>query len=85
MNIHEYDARDLLRRYGLPVPPHRVAATPEAATTLYQQAEDLLARDMPVVPMRFEQNNFGHSTRVKSVQMDLYRRVVLSRVEANTP
>jgi succinyl-CoA synthetase beta subunit len=38
MNIHEYDARDLLRRYGLPVPPHRVAATPDAAV---QAAEEL--------------------------------------------
>jgi len=61
------------------------AATPEEATKLYQQAEDLLARDMPVVPMRFAKNNFGHSTRVKSVQMDLFQRVVLSRVEASTP
>jgi peptide/nickel transport system substrate-binding protein/oligopeptide transport system substrate-binding protein len=38
---------------------------------------------MPVIPMRFERNNFGHSARVKSVQMDLFRRVVLSRLEAN--
>ncbi len=61
------------------------AATPDAATTLYQQAEDLLARDMPVVPMRFERNNFGHSTRVRGVEMDLFRRVVLSRLEAAAP
>jgi len=27
MNIHEYQARDLLRRFGLPVPPQRVATT----------------------------------------------------------
>ncbi|MGH7558198.1 MAG: ADP-forming succinate--CoA ligase subunit beta [Gemmatimonadota bacterium] len=31
MNIHEYQARDIFRSYGLPVPPHRVAATPEEA------------------------------------------------------
>ena len=31
MNIHEYQARDLLRRFDLPVPAHAVAATPEAA------------------------------------------------------
>lgn len=31
MNIHEYQARDLLRRFGLPVPPHRMVTTaPEA-------------------------------------------------------
>jgi peptide/nickel transport system substrate-binding protein/oligopeptide transport system substrate-binding protein len=61
------------------------AATPEEATRFYQQAEDLLARDLPVIPMRFERNNYGHSTRVRSVQMDLFRRVVLSQLEAAAP
>jgi len=59
------------------------AATPDEATRFYQQAEDLLARDLPVIPLRFDRNNSGHSTRVKSVEMDLFRRVVLSRLEAN--
>jgi succinyl-CoA synthetase beta subunit len=31
MNIHEYQARDLLRRFDLPVPPHVVATTPDEA------------------------------------------------------
>jgi succinyl-CoA synthetase beta subunit len=31
MNIHEYQARDLLRGFGLPVPEHAVATTPEEA------------------------------------------------------
>ncbi len=31
MNIHEYQARDLLRRFDLPVPPHVVVTSPEAA------------------------------------------------------
>lgn len=31
MNIHEYQARDLLRSFGLPVPEHAVATTPEEA------------------------------------------------------
>jgi peptide/nickel transport system substrate-binding protein/oligopeptide transport system substrate-binding protein len=61
------------------------AATPEEATKYYQEAEDLLARDLPVVPMRFGQNNFGYSPRVKNVELDLFNRVVLSRLEANTP
>jgi succinyl-CoA synthetase beta subunit len=33
MNIHEYQARDLLRSFGLPVPEHIVAATPDEAET----------------------------------------------------
>ena len=31
MNIHEHQARDLLRGFGLPVPEHLVATTPEEA------------------------------------------------------
>ena len=31
MNIHEHQARDLLRGFGLPVPEHEVAKTPEEA------------------------------------------------------
>jgi succinyl-CoA synthetase beta subunit len=31
MHIHEYQARDLLRRFDVPVPEHRVASTPEEA------------------------------------------------------
>ena len=38
----------------------------------YQQAEDILAKDMPVIPLRFGQNIFGHSTKVKNVEMDLF-------------
>ncbi|MDX1394557.1 MAG: ADP-forming succinate--CoA ligase subunit beta [Gemmatimonadota bacterium] len=31
MNIHEYQARDILREHGIPVPPGEVARTPEEA------------------------------------------------------
>ena len=31
MNIHEYQAKDVLRRYGVPIPPGEVATTPDAA------------------------------------------------------
>ncbi|CAN5219470.1 ADP-forming succinate--CoA ligase subunit beta [soil metagenome] len=33
MKIHEYQAREIFRRHGLPVPPHRVAGTPDEAET----------------------------------------------------
>ena len=61
------------------------AATPAEATRFYQQAEDILVRDMPVIPLRYEQNNFGHSTRVKNVGMNLFFQVELLDLEANTP
>jgi succinyl-CoA synthetase beta subunit len=31
VNIHEYQAKDVLRRYGVPIPPGEVATTPEQA------------------------------------------------------
>ena len=31
MNIHEYQAKDIFRKYGIPIPPGEVATTPEEA------------------------------------------------------
>ncbi|WBB49197.1 ABC transporter substrate-binding protein [Verrucosispora sp. WMMA2044] len=58
------------------------APSEEEAIKKYQEAEDLLAEDLPVVPLRFGQNNFGHSTKVKNVEMDLFDRVNLTKIEA---
>ena len=53
----------------------------QAEEQLAGQAEDLLARDMPVIPLRAGQNNFGHSTRVKNVEMDVFFRTKLLKLE----
>src|SRR5690606_28049856 len=37
MNIHEYQAKEILRSHGIPVPPGEVAATPEEAERLARQ------------------------------------------------
>lgn len=37
MKIHEYQARDLLASYGIPVPPGKVIETVEEAHTVYKQ------------------------------------------------
>ncbi|MFD0782787.1 ABC transporter substrate-binding protein [Micromonospora azadirachtae] len=58
------------------------AATQDEAIKKYQQAEDILAKDMPVIPLRFGENVFGHSSKVKNVEMDLFQRVNLVKVEA---
>ena len=34
MNIHEYQAKDILRAYGVPIPPGEVASTPEEAEAI---------------------------------------------------
>jgi oligopeptide transport system substrate-binding protein len=56
------------------------AKTPEDAIKKYQQAEDLLVRDMPVIPLRFGQNNYGHSTKVTDVIYDLFGRCDLVKL-----
>jgi oligopeptide transport system substrate-binding protein len=49
--------------------------TLNAAIAVYQQAEDILAQDLPVIPLRFGQNNFVFSTYVHNVTMNLFGAV----------
>ena len=37
MNLHEYQARDLFREHGLPVPPGEVATTPQEARAIAER------------------------------------------------
>ena len=55
--------------------------TPAAAIKKWQQAEDILADDMPVLPLRFGQNVFGHSEKVTNVNVDLFQKVDLYKIE----
>jgi peptide/nickel transport system substrate-binding protein/oligopeptide transport system substrate-binding protein len=57
------------------------AATPEEATRFYQQAEDLLARDLPVLPLRYLPNTYGFSTRVRNVRLDPFEHPDLYVIE----
>lgn len=34
VNIHEYQAKEIFRKYGIPIPPGEVAATPEEAESI---------------------------------------------------
>lgn len=61
------------------------AATPEEALVQYQMAEDILARDMPVVPLRSMLNNYGFSSRVRGVELDLFNQVRLLQLELVEP
>ncbi|MEU8235831.1 ABC transporter substrate-binding protein [Actinoplanes sp. NPDC048967] len=51
------------------------------AVKKWQEAEDLLAQDMPVIPLRFGQNLFGHSERVRNVSIDSAQRIDVLSVE----
>jgi oligopeptide transport system substrate-binding protein len=57
------------------------AATPEEAIKDWQQAEDILAKDMPVIPLRFGQNVYGHSEKVTNVEVDLFQKVDIYKIE----
>ena len=57
------------------------AATVPEAIKKWQQAEDILANDMPVIPLRFGQNVYGHSTRVRNLSMDGMQRIDLYTVQ----
>lgn len=48
------------------------AADPEEADSIYQEAEDILLEEMPVIPMFFQSQGVVHSDRIQhdSVQMD---------------
>jgi succinyl-CoA synthetase beta subunit len=37
VNIHEYQAKEIFRKYGMPVPPGEVAATPDEAAALAER------------------------------------------------
>jgi succinyl-CoA synthetase beta subunit len=44
MKIHEYQAREIFRQYGLPVPPDRVAETAEQAEAAARSTSEGAAR-----------------------------------------
>jgi oligopeptide transport system substrate-binding protein len=49
----------------------------------YQAAEDIIAKDMPTIPMWFRQNIFGYSTSMKNVDMDLFANVNVMTLQRN--
>ncbi|MGY1639950.1 ABC transporter substrate-binding protein [Geodermatophilus sp. SYSU D00703] len=59
------------------------APTAEEAITDWQAAEDVLAEDMPFVPMFFTEIQSVHTENVDNVRLDLFQRVVVSEVTVN--
>jgi oligopeptide transport system substrate-binding protein len=57
------------------------APTPEASIKKWQQAEDILAAEMPVIPLRYGQNVYGYSERVANVELDLFSKVNIYEIE----
>ena len=61
MNVHEYQAKEILRRYNVPIPAGSVAATPEEAE---QVARDLQASKL-VVKIQIHAGGRGKAGGVK--------------------
>jgi oligopeptide transport system substrate-binding protein len=59
------------------------AATNEEAIKLYQEAEDLLLEDMPIIPMDVRKELYVWSDKVDNVNVDLFARVDLAAVTVN--
>jgi ABC-type transport system substrate-binding protein len=59
------------------------AASEKEAIELYQQAEDLIAADMPFAPMFFTQIQSVHTDHVSNVRIDLFQAPVWSEVTVN--
>jgi len=57
------------------------AATLDEGLVSYQQAEDLLCRDLPIMPMFYGRNQFVHSERVSSVFVDAFASLDFDSVE----
>jgi ABC-type transport system substrate-binding protein len=59
------------------------AASEDEAISDYQQAEDLIAEDMPMAPLFFTQIQSVHTDHVSNVRIDLFQRPVWSEVTVN--
>ncbi|MEO3874557.1 ABC transporter substrate-binding protein [Nonomuraea sp. B12E4] len=47
----------------------------------YQQADDILIKDLPYIPVYFYRSNFANSTKVKNVTLNLLNQVNWAQVE----
>jgi len=64
MNLHEYQAKDVFRTYGIPVPPGRVAQSPEEAAS----AAEILGGSSWVVKAQVHAGGRGKAGGVKLVK-----------------
>jgi succinyl-CoA synthetase beta subunit len=68
MKIHEYQARDLLAKFGIPVPPGQVADTAEAAGKAYEEMASKHGVTLAVVKAQVHAGGRGKGGGVKLVR-----------------
>ena len=60
------------------------ASSNEEAIEFYNQAEDLLLEDMPIIPMFFELEQAAHSENVSNVVIDVFGHIRTAEVTVNS-
>jgi len=55
----------------------------EEAVAKYQEAEDILLQDMPIMPMFFSKGQYVHSEKLSNVKVDAFSNLVLEEVTAS--
>src|SRR5262245_42950578 len=70
MKIHEYQARDLLRSAGIPVPPGQVIETVEAAAAAYRAVTAQAGTDLAVIKAQVFAGGRGKAGFVKLVRTE---------------
>jgi succinyl-CoA synthetase beta subunit len=68
MKIHEYQARDLLRSAGIPVPPGQVIDSVEAAASAYRAVTEQAGTDLAVIKAQVFAGGRGKAGFVKLVR-----------------
>jgi peptide/nickel transport system substrate-binding protein/oligopeptide transport system substrate-binding protein len=76
-NLHGYQNPDLDARLAAAA----TAGSPAAGLASYRAAEEILARDLPVIPLRFSTHTIGHSPRVRQLTVTRMGQVDLVRIE----
>lgn len=56
------------------------AKTEQEAIKFYQQADDILAKDLPVIPLWYGKNRLAISTKVANVKLDAFSNVIYTEV-----
>jgi len=67
MKIHEYQARDLLRSFGIPVPGGRVISSPSEATEAFAAATAGMVKPLAVIKAQIHAGGRGKAGFVKLV------------------
>jgi oligopeptide transport system substrate-binding protein len=75
-NVHGYRNQE----FDALVAAGAAAGSADAAVAAYRQAEDIVARDLPVIPLRFDEHTIGHSARIGGVTVNRFDQLDLTRL-----